>query len=141
MRLLCGAAGAGGDSGASGTAWFGAPGGFGDQGAQAVKGVVAILVLGAVAASFDDQDSVGSDTIASQLQKPFLDIIWQIGAVAHIEAQLHSGGDFVDILSTGSGGADEVVVQLAFVELNGGRDFDHAPSITGLVAGRELLAE
>src|ERR1700694_419636 len=45
--------------------------------------------------------------------------------MARVESQLHRGGDLVDVLPAGTGGADEALLDLVVVESDAGGDADH----------------
>ena len=60
----------------------------------------------------------------AMVSKPLLHLMGQDG-IGHVITQFHRGGDFVHILSTGPGGADEGFGDIPLIYAYGIRDSDH----------------
>ena len=79
----------------------------GDQFIQPRTGVGTIGFLRPMRAGRDDQDAIFGDAIAGQGEEAPAYVIGKRARSGDIEAQLDSGGDFINVLATRAGGADE----------------------------------
>ena len=100
-----------------------------DQRNQAGERIVTILLLRAKPFGLDDQVAVFSDAVAGNRPQAESDLVRQGVGCINVEAQLHAGRDFIDVLPAGAGRADKVVPELIFVDGNGRRNLDHGVSI------------
>jgi hypothetical protein len=115
-RLLGAAASAGCDGALAKFALFGNRQRFIDQLDKALGGIVAVLLLGAVAARHNDQDAVGScarpPAAPGDLSRPV-----RGRRYSDIETQLNGGGYFVDVLSPWPARVNKTKLNFAFINL------------------------
>src|SRR5215831_7417840 len=78
--------------------------------------IVAVALLGAVTLSRDDQYTVAGQPPAGEPLQPRPHLMGKRRRMAHVEAQLHRGGELIDILPAGTGRADEAFRYLAVVD-------------------------
>jgi hypothetical protein len=71
-----------------------------------------------VAPRDDEHAAVVVETLAGERTQARLDALVQGGRVQEIEAQLDGGGDLVDVLAAGPGGADEADLEVAVRDLD-----------------------
>src|SRR3954447_14381312 len=100
-------------------------GGAADQVEEALLGVLAVALLGAVALGGDDQDAVAGQPAAGQLLEALAHGLGQARGAADVEAELDGGGELVDVLAAGAGAADEALFKLPLVEGDRVGDLDH----------------
>src|SRR5690606_32412279 len=93
--------------------WLGC---LGDKGDKAGASVGAVLLLRAITAGFDDDDAILGGTLPRKGDRSLPHPLGEVWGIRRIKAQLDSSGDLVDVLSARTGGADEVFLQLAFVD-------------------------
>src|SRR5215471_2929876 len=98
-----------------------------DQLDQALERVGAVALLGAMALRGDDQHAVAGEALAGKPLEPRAHPVGQARRAAHVEAQLHRGGELVDVLPAGPRGADKAFLELALVDLDSA-DPDHGPA-------------
>src|SRR5579872_3053233 len=79
---------------------------------QARQRIPAVAFLGPVIAGADQNGAVRADTPASQRAQPRLHRRGQSLCSRQVESQLHRARDLVDVLSTRSGGADELELEI-----------------------------
>jgi hypothetical protein len=113
------AARARGRAGAGLAARFGGLGGLHQQVDQALEGLATVGFLGTVVAGVDEQHAIGVHAPPGQVPQALAHCGGQAGGVGCVKAQLDGGGDLVDVLPAGSGGAGELVLNLAFIDLYG----------------------
>src|SRR3954451_528112 len=100
-------------------------GGAPDQVEEALLGVLAVALLGAVALGGDDQDAIAGQAAAGEALQALAHGLGQAGRAADVEAELDGGGELVDVLAAGARAADEALLQLALVEGDRVGDLDH----------------
>src|SRR5690606_15371238 len=77
------------------------PAGF-DEGGEPLACVLAITLLGAEALGVDDQHALRGHPPVAAGQQPLAHRLGQGRRAGDVEAQLHRGGDLVDVLATGA---------------------------------------
>lgn len=100
-----------------------------DQRDQSIDRLLPIPCLCAMLAGFDDQDAVLTHPSACQASEPFSYTLRQRRRVAHVEAELDSSGDLVDILSARSRSVDKVQHDFALIDCQGRCDVNHSSTI------------
>ena len=119
---------------------LGLPGSFPDQFHQSVDGVPAVSFLRPEPARRDDEHPVGRHPPPRQARQALADVFGQGGGARHVEAELHGGGDLVDVLAARPGGAYEVETDLALPDSDGSGDSDHAfLTLKGLLFDKGLI--
>src|SRR5690348_3827162 len=78
-------------------------GGAADQVEEALQGVLAVALLGAVALGGDDQDAVAGKAATGEALQALAHRLGQAGRAADVEAELNGGGELVDVLAAGAG--------------------------------------
>src|SRR5437588_7478501 len=79
--------------------WRGWLGGAADQVEEALLGVLAVALLGAVALGGDDQDAVAGQAPAGEAREALADRLRQARRAADVEAELDGRGELVDVLA------------------------------------------
>lgn len=92
---------------------------------QPLNRILAIRSLGTKASGLDAQHAISPDSSARQTPQPCANILRQGGAGEDIESQADSRGYLVDVLPARPGGANEVEMNLAFVNGEIWGDLDH----------------
>src|SRR5690606_41244062 len=65
------------------------------------------------------------------LERAFAHLVRQAGRVGRVEAELHGGGDLVDVLAAGAGRADELLLKLVCADLDARRDMQSPVRVHG----------
>jgi len=99
--------------------WLGLDSGLPDHGNQPGYSILTILFLGPEATGLDNQNTVFGKAPARQAYQALAYVSGQGRGPAHVKAELHGGGNLVDILSPGPGGMDELLLDLCFINSNG----------------------
>ena len=89
-----------------------------------VASIGAVALLGAEAVGLDDDHAVLGGALAGQRDRAVAHSLRQAGCVFRVETKLDRGRHLVDVLPTRSGGADEALRKLAFVDEDARRDVD-----------------
>jgi hypothetical protein len=76
-----------------------------------------------VLTGFQDQLTIFGQAVTGQYFQPLPNVIGQRGGVFYIETKLDRGGSFIDMLSTGTRGADELLFELGLRNVDSLRDF------------------
>jgi len=92
---------------------------------QPLNRILAIRALGTKASGLDAQHAISPDSPARQTPQPCANILRQGGAGEDIESQADSRRHLVDVLPARPGGANEVKMNLAFVDGETAGDLDH----------------
>src|SRR5690606_19295606 len=90
-----------------------------------------VLLLRAKPASLDDDDAVLGGALPRELERAFAHPFRQAGRVGRVEAELHGGGDLVDVLAAGAGRADELLLKLVCADLDARRDMQSPVRVHG----------
>src|SRR5690606_15465743 len=89
-----------------------------DEGRQPLARILAVAVLGAEALRLQHQHAIVGDAAVALGQQPFAHRFGQRRRARHVEAQLHRGGDLVDVLTARAAGADEAFDEFVFRNLD-----------------------
>lgn len=89
--------------------------GFADQLGQATAGFLAVGGLASVLIDLEDQDASFRHAASSFHPEAAFLFGCQRAVRGDVKAQLHRAGDFVDVLTTGAGRADEGLIQLCLI--------------------------
>jgi len=90
-----------------------------------LKRILAIRALGTKASGLDAQHAISPDSSARQTPYACANILRQGGAGEDIESKTDSRGHLVDVLPSRPRGANEVEMNLAFVDGDAAVDLDH----------------
>src|SRR6266480_5961741 len=93
-----------------------------DQVAEQLLRLAAVVLLGAVVARDDEDRALGGEAPPAQGPEARLDGLRERRAAREIEAQLHRGGDLVDVLAARAARAHERQRQLAVRNLDASGD-------------------
>src|ERR1700674_292448 len=93
-----------------------------DEVGEALLGLAAVVLLGAVVARDDEDRAVRVESPPAQSLEARLDAVREHRAALEIEAQLHRGCELVDVLATRARGAHERQRQLAVRNLDASGD-------------------
>lgn len=85
---------------------------------EAFDGVITVPGLRAKAARFDRHDALGRHLAAGNFPEPCAYVVRKRGRALGIEAKLHRGRHFVDVLTAGAARSDEFQVDLPIVQLD-----------------------
>ena len=107
---------------AGGTAQFGWRRCFEDQCSQTCACIFAVARLTAEALCGNDKYAGSRQPFSGQHNQAFTHRLGKTFGLQHIKAQFDRGGDFVDVLATGSRCQDEALGQLGFVNSDAARD-------------------
>ncbi len=77
---------------------------------QTLERVLAVAFLGAMTTGFDDKHAILIDPAPRQMPQALPEWLGQVGGAIHREAELYRGGDFIDVLATGTRGTYELPV-------------------------------
>jgi hypothetical protein len=89
---------------------------FADETDEALDGIPPVLLLGAVPPSVDDEYAGFCQSLAGEADQAFSNVFREVGRAVNIETELNGGGHFIDILTPGSGGTDEVQRDFCIVD-------------------------
>src|SRR5262249_26252293 len=103
----------------------GRDGSLADQIHQTLAGIFPIAFLSAVALGGDHEHALAGEPPASQAFQAPADVGRQRGRAANVEAELHGARKLVDVLPSGSGGANELLLELAFLDVDPVVDAEH----------------
>ena len=96
-----------------------------------------VLRLRAMLAAVDDEDAVAGQPTAGERDQAMLHVIGQRRG-ADVEAKLHGGCHFVDVLAAGPGCANEALLDFAFFDRDRIGDAEHRPMIRVCMAETAL---
>ena len=85
---------------------------------ESFMGIAAILLLGAMSARDEQYAAILVEALTGESSQAGFDTLMERLRSGEIEAQLHGGGDFVDILAAGAGSADEAQLEIGVRDLN-----------------------
>ena len=100
-------------------------GGAPDQVLETFEGILAVARLGAMAVGVDHEHALAGEPFASEAFEPRAHVLGKARRAAHVEAKLHGARKLVDVLPAGTGGANEVLLELVLGDADRGGDADH----------------
>lgn len=87
-----------------------------EQIVEAIACILAVLLLCAVPIGANDKDAVFGQSPSCNAPQPYPDRLGEARAALNVEAEFHRCRNFVYILPTRTGGANEVHLYIAFVD-------------------------
>jgi hypothetical protein len=85
---------------------------------EAVIGIAAILFLRPMPTRDEQDAAIFVETLTRKSSQSSLDALLERTSSGEIEAQLHRGGDFVDVLAARTGRADEALLEIGVWDLD-----------------------
>jgi disulfide bond formation protein DsbB len=120
-----------GPRGARGLARLGLVARLADEFEQALEGVGAIAVLHAKALRGDGDHALARSAAAGKCYQPRPYVVGQRRRMRGVEPQLYCGGDLVDVLTAGAGGAHELLFEFGILQSDVARDANHGHEVYG----------
>jgi len=108
---------------------FGFLGCLADQAHQSGNSVLAVLLLVAEPPAIDDKTAFLGHALSGQAGKAVPNVFGKRRGMGHIEAKLHGRGNLIDILTTGAGGADELLMNFFLIDRYRVGNSNHAFSV------------
>jgi hypothetical protein len=96
-----------------------------NQGREPLSCVVAVFVLRSEPPGMDYNDTLISETFASQAHKPVTHILRQRGGVGRVKAEFHGCRHLVDILASRTRGEDKLLPDFIFLDGYGRCNSNH----------------
>ncbi len=99
---------------------------------ETLDGIFTVALLGTESIGFDGHDAIVRYPVTRQLGHPSTDVFRQRRRAAGVEAELHRGRYFVDVLTAWASRAYELHLELGLVDGEVFGDVDHPSRVPGV---------
>jgi len=100
-----------------------------DQTHQPGNSVLAVLFLGPEPPGIDDKMTLFGHAFSGQTGKAVPNLFGNGRGMSNIEAELHGRGNFIYILTAGTGSADELLMNFFLIDRDRAGNSNHALSV------------